>query len=97
MRLWIISLGIVLVVAGTILYLSGQDLMSHTSHLYGQSDEEYLVSLVMIVSGAGLFVGGIIICLAGFFKSAKLPKEERLKSKIEVKKLKNELKMLKRE
>lgn len=102
MRIGIIVVGVVLLILGIVLLPVGDMIISESQHWYsgayqGSQDKELLLlgELVTALGMAGI-AAGLITAIAGFVRSAKRTKVEKLETEIKVKKLKSELKALKK-
>lgn len=102
MRMGIIAFGTILVIIGVVLLPVGEMVITESQHWYsgiyrsGQDKERLLIGELITGCGIALIIGGLITAIAGFVKTPKGTKVEKLQAKIKAKQLKDELKALKR-
>jgi len=102
MRMGIIAFGTILVIIEVVLLPVGEMVIAESQHLYsgiyrsGQDKELLFIGELITGCGIALIIGGLITAIAGFVKTPKGTKVEKLQAKIKAKQLKDELKALKR-
>lgn len=102
MRMGIIAFGTILVIIGVVLLPVGEMVITESQHgysgIYRSSQDKELLFLGELITGCGiaLITGGLITAIAGFVKTPKGTKVEKLQAKIKAKQLEDELKALKK-